>query len=60
MATRITPPPALAAALAAHRAAASGDGRADDIPTRFTLNTGLAPGTYHVSPDGTLTKQDER
>lgn len=60
MSPRITPPPALAAALAAHRAAASGDGRADNLPTRFTLDTGLTPGTYHVNPDGTLTKQDER
>lgn len=58
MAQRITPSPELAAALAAHRALSSRDGRADDIPTRFTLDTGLAPGTYHVNPDGTLTKQE--
>lgn len=59
MTQKITPPAVLAAALAAHRAAASGDGRADDIPTTFTLATGLTPGTYLVNDDGTLTKLEK-
>lgn len=64
MSKDITPPPALAAALAAHRAATSGDGRAADVPDTFTLPpetdvSALRPGVYRVNDDYTLTRKDE-
>lgn len=61
MTRKLTPPPELAAYIAAHRAHVSYDGRAEDVDAavRLSPEQSLPPGTYRVNADGTLTLLDD-